>query len=289
MNEKLILYEKRSFDEGAVSVITLNRPDKLNAIDMRMADEFNTVLTEAEVDDEVKAVVIKGAGKCFSTGYDLGRVFHVYEESQPKTDNRRPSERSRLKYDRRRSEDLRRLLLFPKVTIAQVHGHCIGGGFYMTNCCDFAIAAEDAKLGHPEQRLGFAGVTYALPLEIMMIGLRRARHLLYSGKLINGKEAELIGLVTKAVPEDALDDETMRFAQAMTLIPRDGIAIGKAITHLTYESLGLTRAFAIGYIGHTLGTNLRLEPGEFNFLKTRQEKGVTAAFRERDARYEGLV
>jgi enoyl-CoA hydratase len=269
----------------------MNKPETLNALNIEFSREIDDALTKVEQDDDVKAVVLKGSGKAFSAGYDLGRVYFVYGggSGKPEDKNRRPSQRSRLAYDRWRAESLRRIFLLEKITIAQVHGYCIGGGLYMSLCCDLTIAAEDAKLGHSEQRLGFAGAMYVFPIEVMLIGQKKARELLLTGKLIDGKEAERIGLVNQAVPADKLEAETRKLAQSMTLLPRDGIAIGKACARLAYDSMGLSSAFGQGYLGHTLFTNVRYEPGEFNFLKRRRDVGIREAVKERDARYKGLI
>jgi enoyl-CoA hydratase len=194
-----------------------------------------------------------------------------------------------LAYDRWRSESLRRIFLLDKITIAQVHGYCIGGGLYMSLCCDLTIAAEDAKIGHSEQRLGFSGAMYVFPIEVMLIGQKRARELLLTGKLIDGKEAERIGLVNQVVAADQLEAETRKLAKSMTLLPRDGIAIGKATARLAYDSMGLSSAFGQGYLGHTMFTNTRFEPGEYNFIKRRRDVGLREAVKERDARYKGLI
>lgn len=291
MSYEMVIYTKEEFAEGSVATITMNRPDQLNALDVRLTEDLSAALTQAEEDDDVKVVIIKGAGRAFSAGYDLGRVYYVYGggTGKPKDKSRRPSQRSRLSYDRWRSETLRRIFLYPKVTIAQVHGYCIGGGLYVSLCCDITLAAEDAQIGHSEQRLGFAGTMYILPIEIMLIGQKKARELLLTGRLIDGKEAERIGLVNRVVPGDKLEEETRKLAQAITLLPRDGIAIGKAVTRLAYDTMGLTASFGQGYIGHSFFTNLRLEPDEFNFLKARRDKGVREASKERDKRYEGLI
>jgi len=291
MSYETVIYTKEEFAEGSVATITMNRPNQLNALDVRLTEDLLAALTQAEEDDDVKAVIIKGAGRAFSAGYDLGRVYYVYGggTGKPEDKARRPSQRSRLSYDRWRSETLRRIFLCHKVTIAQVHGYCIGGGLYMSLCCDITLAAEDAQIGHSEQRLGFAGVMYILPIEIMLIGQKKARELLLTGRLIDGKEAERIGLVNRVVPGDKLEEETRKLAQAITLLPRDGIAIGKAFTLLAYDTMGLTASFGQGYVGHSFFTNLRLEPDEFNFLKARRDKGVREASKERDKRYEGLI
>jgi len=291
MSSETLIYEKEDFEEGSMVTITMNKPETLNALNIEFSREIDDAFTEVEHDDDVKVVVIKGAGKAFSAGYDLGRVYFVYGggTGKPEDKTRRPSQRSRLAYDRWRSESLRRIFLLDKITIAQVHGYCIGGGLYMSLCCDMTIAAEDAKIGHSEQRLGFSGTMYVFPIEVALIGQKRARELLLTGKLIDGKEAERIGLVNQVVPADQLEAETRKLAKSMTLLPRDGIAIGKATARLAYDSMGLSSAFGQGYMGHTLFTNIRYEPGEFNFIKRRRDVGMREAFKERDARYKGLI
>lgn len=291
MSSETLIYEKEDFEEGSMVTITMNKPETLNALNIEFSREIDDALTEVEQDDDVKVVIFKGAGKSFSCGYDLGRVYFVYGGGTGKKEDksRRPSQRSRLAYDRWRSESLRRIFLLDKITIAQVHGYCIGGGLYMSLCCDMTIAAEDAKIGHSEQRLGFSGAMYVFPIEVALIGQKRARELLLTGKLIDGTEAERIGLVNHAVPADQLDTETRKLAKSMTLLPRDGIAIGKATARLAYDSMGLSSAFGQGYLGHTLFTNIRYEEGEFNFIKRRRDVGMREAIKERDARYKGLI
>ena len=291
MSSETLIYKKEDFEEGSMVTLTMNKPETLNALNIEFSREIDEALTKVEEDDDVKVVVFKASGKAFSSGYDLGRVYFVYGggSGKPEDKTRRPSQRSRLAYDRWRSESLRRIFLLNKITIAQVHGYCIGGGLYMSLCCDMTIAAEDAKIGHSEQRLGFSGAMYVFPIEVALIGQKRARELLLTGKLIDGTEAERIGLVNQVVAADQLEAETRKLAKSMTLLPRDGIAIGKATARLAYDSMGLSSAFGQGYIGHTLFTNLRYEEGEFNFIKRRRDVGMREAFKERDARYKDLI
>jgi enoyl-CoA hydratase len=150
------------------------------------------------------------------------------------------------------------------------------------------ICADDSKIGHAEQRLGFAGSMYVFPILMNLIGFKKAREMLLTGKLLDGKEAERIGLVNQTVPLDQLDDEVRKLAESMTLLPRDGIAIGKACAGLAYDSMGLTSAFSQGYLGHTMFTNTRFEEGEYNFLRRRRDVGVREAIRERDDRYNKI-
>ncbi|MFQ5483743.1 MAG: enoyl-CoA hydratase/isomerase family protein [Desulfobacterales bacterium] len=291
MTEETLIYEKKDYEEGSVVTLTMNKPESLNALNVEFSRDIDDALTRVEEDDDVKVVVLKGAGTSFSAGYDLGRAYFVYGagKGKPEDKTRRPSQRSRLAYDRWRSESLRNIFNLSKITIAQVHGYCIGGGLYMSLCCDLTIAAQDAKIGHSEQRLGFSGAMYVFPIEIMLIGQKRARELLLTGKLIDGTEAERIGLINQVVPPDRLEEETQKLAQSMTLLPRDGIAIGKTCARLAYDSMGLSSAFAQGYLGHTMFTNVRYEPEEFNFVKRRRDVGLKNAIRERDERYKGLI
>ena len=145
-------------------------------------------------------------------------------------------------------------------------------------------------MGLTEQRLGFSGSgVLGITHLIYHVGMKRALELLLTGKIITGKEAAEIGLVNRAVPADQLDEETRKLAKAMTLLPRDGIAIGKATRHLIYNRLGLTDDFTPSYISHTFFTNLRWEPDEYNFFKERKNKGAKAGFHGRDERFQGLV
>ena len=290
ITSETLLYEKKEYAEGAVATLQFNKPHTMNALNIEFSKEIDAALDKIEQDDDVKAIVFKGSGKAFSSGYDLGRVYFVYGggTGKPQDDTRRPSQRARLAYDKWRSESLRRIFFLDKITIAQVHGYCIGGGLYMSLCCDMTVCADDAKIGHAEQRLGFAGAMYVFPILVSLIGHKKARELLLTGRLLDGKEAERIGLVNKTVPPDALDDEVKKLAESMTLLPRDGIAIGKACARMAYDSMGLSNAFGQGYLGHTMFTNTRFEKGEYNFLKRRRDVGVREAVRERDARYKKI-
>ena len=285
MPYKFVLYEK----DGAAVRITLNRPEKLNAFDFPgqggIYDDFYAALEEASDDDEVKVIIIKGAGRSFCAGHDLSTVGFVYGMGTGKVGERRASQRIRLQVDRKWMEGHLKILICPKITIAQVQGHCVGEGTTMLECCDFAIAAEDAQISHAEQRLGFAGSGLnVLPL-YFSVGLKRARDLLLTGRALTGKEAAEMGLVTKAVPADHLEEGVARKVEALCLLPQDGIAIGKATTHLVYDLLGLTSGWGLGYYSHTFFTNLRFEEGEFNFFRERRDQGTRTGFHLRDDRY----
>ena len=285
-----IIYEK----DGNVAKITLNYPDKLNVWDFPgqggLTDQFYSTFKEAEDDDDVKVIVLKAAGRAFSAGHDLDTVGFIYGIGTGKPGERRASERIRLKVDRAWMDNQQRLFLSHKITIAQVHGYCVGEGFYTMQLCDLAIAAEDSQMGHTEQRLGFSGSGIpSIPVLIMNVGMKRAMELLITGKLISGSEAAEMGVVNQAVPMEKLEEEVERLTKAVCLLPRDGIAIGKATRHMIYDSLGLTAGFAQGYYSHSFFTNLRWEDDEYNFFRERREKGTKTGFHKRDERFSGLV
>ena len=283
MSYKYVIYEK----EGEIATITFNKPEKMNSyVIISVGEDFAEVLdaiTRAEEDDEIKVIIFKGAGRCFSAGQDLSKVGFVYGFGTNK-DERRPSQRIRLKMDRMGiSEGYKRFFFCPKLTIAQVHGFALEAGLMIAMLCDFFVCSDDCMMGFPGQRIGFAGGgEHTFGHLMMTVGMRRALDLYITGRQIDGKEAERIGLVTKSVPPDKLEEEVRALAKDLCLMPRDGIAIGKACRHLFYDRMGLTDSFTYGYITHTMFTNVRHEPGEFNFFRERREKGAKAAFHEKD-------
>jgi len=290
MAYKYVIYEK----EGNVARVILNKPETLNGFEWLGigpdAAEVWAAFDEAAEDDDVKVVIFKGKGRAFTTGHDLSKVGFLYGFGTEAGD-RKPSQRIRLKKDKMGADaQMMHLFLHPKILICQLHGWCIGGGIYFPLMCDLAVAAEDAKLGLTEQRLGFSGSgVNGITHLILTIGLKRTLDLLLTGRVISGREAADIGLVNKAVPEDKLEEEVEKLAKAITLLPRDGIAIGKATRHLIYDRLGLISDFIPAYISHTMFTNLRWEPDEYNFFKERRDKGAKAGFHGRDDRFAGLV
>jgi len=285
MSYEFIIYEKAD----QIARITFNRPDKLNVMDFAgdggIYDEFMAALDDAAADDEIKVVIIKGAGRSFCAGHDLSRIYKVYEEKDAEPGKRRPSQRARLFTDRKWLEGHQKLMLFPKITIVQAHGHCIGEGAIISELCDIVVVADDARISHAEQRLGFAGSGINLVPLFQTVGYKKARWIVLSGDEMNGIEAERIGWATKSVPYEKLEEEVNKIAEQMKLLPRDGIAIGKATNHLILDILGLTSGLSMAYVSHTLFTNLRFEPDEYNFVKQRKNEGVRAGVHKRDERY----
>ena len=198
MEFECILYEKR----GRTATITLNRPRVLNAMNRRLWLDVQEALRDAESDDGVKVLVITGSGRAFSTGADL-------KESKD-----RSLEEYRA-YLEQLQEASRRIMRFAKPTIAAVNGYALGSGYELALACDIRIAAEDAQIGSPEARVTSSVTGGAMRLIQDLIGPGRAKELLFTARNIDGREAERIGLVNRAVPAEQLMEAAYAMAEAI--------------------------------------------------------------------------
>jgi Enoyl-CoA hydratase/carnithine racemase len=273
--------------DGPIARLVLNRPDKHNALRFNDLDELVRLLHQAEEDDDVKVIVLKGRGRSFCSGHDYNDAARSYglEPDSTGAPPRRPSQRSRLLRDRRLGMNYMAFQNALKPVIAQVQGVCTGAGLYLVELVDLAIAADTARFSHAEQRLGLAGNTWHLNTQILMYGAKKARELLLLGDEFDGQEALDIGLVNRSVPEAELEATVERWAARIARHPRDALVTGKAMHQMALDSLGGSSQFARGYVGHTLGTNLRFEDDEFNFLRERRRSGTAGAFADRDSRF----
>jgi len=190
MEFETILYDKKDH----VARITLNRPDALNAINRTMVTELGKALDDSDTDRDVRVVVITGAGRAFCSGADLKFASEELTTSQAEQEFFRFANRVMM----------RRIETLSKPVIAAVNGYAMAGGFEILTVADLVIAAEDAMIGDMHIKHGLlaaGGAPYRLPL---LIGMRKAKELMFTGKTITGKEAEEIGLVNKAVPASIL-------------------------------------------------------------------------------------
>jgi enoyl-CoA hydratase/carnithine racemase len=200
-----ILIEKRD----KFGILTLNRPQKFNTFNTRLAEELNTGLRQLDEDTEVRVVIIKGAGKVFSTGIDVSE-FH----------GKTPSEYHGWLTPMDQMHFT--IASMGKPVIAMVHGYAVANGAGLVAAADFAIMAEDAKLGTTAINVGLLCTGPIIPLSIGL-GKKKTLEMLLSGDMIDAKEAERLGLVNKVVPVDKLEEETFAFAQK--LIDKSSIAI----------------------------------------------------------------
>lgn len=285
MDFKYIIYEKDK-EVPQIVYITLNRPEQSNAISIgadQMTGEIKAAMDLVNEDNDVKVAIFRGAGKNFSAGYDLTMVYRVYGGSATV----RPFQRRRLIVDDTQILGfVRAILACTKVTMSQVHGWCIEAGMWIPESCDIAIAATNAKFAHRGQRLAFGGFP-VMPLELIGGHAKKIRELLITGRTVGGEEAEQIGIITKAIPEEDLESEVYNLAKAICVSPRDALVIGKIATRHTYNQIGaLSLDSSIVY--HTLGTNLRYEEDEKDlmFIKGREEGGAKAAFHKHHQIFE---
>jgi len=262
MNLETVIYEVKE----NIAKITMNRPEKRNALNHQILADLDAAFEEADRDTEVRVVILTGTGKAFSAGYDLGGSPYT---SVPEGYDQWTTGNA-LSTLRGISDRYLKIVKLSKPVIAQVHGFCMAAGCYLQMCCDMAIAAEDAVLGHP---LGNGGVT-SMPLWIWFLGPRKAKEMLFTNKLISGTEAERIGLVNKAVPADQLEEEVWKTARQMAEANPDGLAILKEAINADTEMMGLGALFtyhrqlnALGRVGRTAGYSLTMED-----IKARREK-----------------
>lgn len=249
--------------------ITFNRPEKRNALNTKLLEELDDALDIAEANDDVRVVLFKGAGTAFSAGYDLrDNPYTVPPEGQ---------DRWRLNDAvpalRKISERYLRIWYYPKATVAQVQGPAIATGCYFQMLCDIAFAADTATFGHQAQRVG--GVT-SLPLWVWMLGMRQAKYLLLTGRLITAKEAQKIGLVTRVFPADELQGEVTRLCQDLALRNPLGSMWLKDAINADYDMMGLRASFPMHYSMNAASRVQEHNPGELSladivFGRNRQE------------------
>ncbi len=227
MDYEHILYEV----SGGTARITLNRPEKRNAISFQMQQEINAALWDADEDNAVHSVIIRGAGTSFSAGYDLMGAGARREEGR-----RGNSSFDDDTWQLERSQRLRMAIFdMHKPVIAQVQGYCLAGGTDIALLCDMVICAEDAQFGFPPARdLG------ALPNNMWLyhVGPQWAKRLMLTGDTVTGVEAQQLGLVLKAVPLADLEDEVEGLAARLALIDADLLAANKRIVNLGMELMG---------------------------------------------------
>ncbi|HEY5645396.1 MAG TPA: enoyl-CoA hydratase-related protein [Pseudomonadales bacterium] len=219
-----------------VARITMNRPGKHNALNHQLLDDLDRAFDAAERDDDVRVVVLAGAGKSFCAGYDLSGSYYTTPPDPPG----RWTVANSLMTLRGIEARYQRIWNCPKPTIARVHGHALAGGCYLQLLCDISVAAETASLGHPAVRMG--GVS-SMPLWQVALGLKTARYLLLTGRVLSGVEAARVGLVTMAVPEAELDEAVEGIVRDCLAVPFEGALHAKEALNTALEIQGLGALF----------------------------------------------
>ncbi len=221
-----------------VCQIALNRPEKRNALSYDLFEDLMEAFHLAGADETVKAVVLKGNGPGFCAGYDLKDSYYMTGPREKKGE--KWTFRDARAMLRKIEELYMRIWNLPKPTIAQVHGNCLASGCYLQLLCDISVAAEDAVLGHPAMKWG--GVT-SMPLWQVVLGVKKARYLLMTGRTVNGKEAEQIGLVSLSVPLDQLKETVDGIARDIVMIPHEGAMHSKETMNTDLEIMGVGAMF----------------------------------------------
>jgi len=262
--EPLVLSERR----GAVALLKLNRPDKLNAINVPVIEALDAALDAAEADDAVRAIVVAGAGRAFSAGFDLD--MGMGDGKPDPADVRRALE-----------NDFRLIMRFwdsPKPTVAAVHGYCLGSALELAVACDITIAAEDCRFGEPEVKFGSGIVALLLP---WLAGPKAAKYLLLTGEdRATAAEMQAIGLVNRVVPIASVLDEAVALAARMAANDAQAVRLTKQAINRSLDIGGMRQALLAALeTDVVIETNETAESREFNEILKRDGAKAAIAWR----------
>lgn len=254
-----ILFEET---EG-VATITLNRPEALNALTDIMMHEVVEVLEKIALNDELKVVVLTGAGTAFCSGADLKGGMSDISDARY----------LRIKPLGHYTDLMLHIARFEKPLIAAVNGHAAGGGYSLALACDFRIASENAKFTVVQARIGVipdGGITYLLP---RVVGVARALELMYTADTINATEAKEIGLVNRVIPADQLSDEVTKLALRIARGPSTAIELAKKAVYAALQTDDIATALAYEtWAISVLWRGADMQEGMAAFLEKRPPK-----------------
>jgi enoyl-CoA hydratase len=257
---------------GALARLTLNRPERANALNQTMLAEIGAALDTAENDPDVRVVIVRGAGAAFSSGFDLKEQM----ERQPRgVEEWRP-------LLRRDFDTVMRFWHFPRPTIAAVRGPCLAGACELALACDLTIAADDAFFGEPELKFGAGIVAMILP---WVVGAKIAKEIILTGEdRVSAARAKEIGMVNRVVPAAELDAAALTLAQHIAAIDPDLIKQTKRAINRAYEAQNMLQA-----LEEALAIDLTIEgagsPDKAAFMEIARRDGLKAALAWRDARF----
>jgi len=255
MTEDVVLYRR----EGAIAVVTLNRPEYRNAQNSAMTYALDAAFYQAAGDDEVKVIVLAGAGKHFSAGHDIGTpgrdINTSFERHAGLWWDHVGKDGAESRYARESEVYLgmcRRWRELPKPTIAMVQGACIAGALMLAWCCDLIMAADDAFFADPVVKMGIPGVEYFAHPFVM--GPRFAKEFLFTGDRVSAERALQLGMVNRVVPRISLESETMELAGQIATMPRLGLALAKKAVNQVEDIMGLQTGmdsvFGLHHLAH---------------------------------------
>jgi enoyl-CoA hydratase len=282
MDFKSLIYEVR----GRRALITLNRPERMNAIDRRMPREIADAVALANEDNDVHVIVLTGAGAGFCAGYDL--VEFAERRPRPRPDSESRAERGNeapLPWDPmadfymmdQNTRDFMALWRSFKPTIARVHGPAVAGGSDIALCCDLIVMADEARIGYPPARVWGCPTT---AMWVYRLGAEKAKRMLFTGDLVYGREALKLGLVLDSVPLAELDARVEQIAARIEGVPRNQLMMQKLMINQAFENMGLasTQMTATLFDGIT-----RNSPEGVWFKQQAEQAGFKEAVRMRDS------
>ena len=258
-----------------IATITLNRPERLNAIDERMPGEIRDAVESADEDSRVHVVILTGAGRAFCAGYDLSEFAERAEN--PHTQDMPWDPTVDFRMMNRNTQDFMSLWRCSKPTIAKVRGYAVAGGSDIALACDLVVMAADAKIGYPPARVWGVPTT---AMWVYRVGAEQAKRMLLTGDLIDGVEAKRIGLVVDAVPEALLDTRVAELADRIKGIPRNQLMMNKMMVNQALESMGLAGTQMLATLFDGIA---RHSPEGLWFKRRAEQVGFAQAVQERDS------
>lgn len=245
MDNKHIIVER----DGPAVWITLNRPEVLNALNETMLEELRSTLASLEQTESVMVAILRGAGKAFSSGRDLKDLAERVKGEQPKEDASKLLYNEQLRNAAGTHRQLWDILWrSPVVSIAQIHGYCVMGGWEIATMCDLVVAADDARIVW--RPVGGAGLNNHLwP---WTVGLRKTKELLFSADYVTGHEAARIGMINSSVPAADLDQEVRGLVAKIVRRPREFLYLDKKATNKAFELMGLWDAWDYSMTAHVI-------------------------------------
>ncbi|MEZ4514630.1 MAG: crotonase/enoyl-CoA hydratase family protein [Chloroflexota bacterium] len=267
-----VLYEAHD----RVATITLNRPERFNAISATMPDDLETAVNHADNDPTIHVIILTGAGRGFCGGYDLKQFAETPGEN-PGIQSMPWDPMIDYKFMSRCTQKFMSLWHCTKPVIAKVHGDAVAGGSDIALCADIVIMSETARIGYPPARVWGCPTT---AMWVYRIGAEKAKRMLFTGDLVTGKEAEAMGLIYKAVPPDKLDETVQQLADRIKGVPKNQLMMMKMMVNQAYDSMGLahTQRIATLFDGIT-----RHSPEGVWFKQRAEEVGFKQAVAERDS------
>ena len=278
MDLEFLIYEK----DGRIASLTLNRPDRGNALSRGLRRELDLVLDDLDSDDDTRVLVVKSNGKNFCTGYDLAEWAYLWDEnvaSRPEDErlHRRHPIWSRREFPESR-ERWMRLWRTRQATVGAVRGDCVAGGLDLLGVLDVAFAAEDARFGQPEARR--MGEIHTFGMWPLHLGMRRTKEWLLTGDNMTGVEAAEYGLVNRAVPADEVEAVAYAYAERLANVPLEMIWSHKEGTNRWFDAMGITAGMAAANDLDAMGI---AGPSMADFARIQRAEGIRAAVLDRDA------